>query len=43
VCHGDLLVCNTLVDGEANVIIGDFGAASLYHMQNEEQQVNIKK
>ena len=43
VCHGDLYAHNTLVDNEANIIFGDFGAASMYHMLSEEQQVNIKK
>ena len=43
VCHGDLYAHNTLIDDEANIIFGDFGAATMYHMLNEEQQAKIKK
>jgi hypothetical protein len=43
VCHGDLYAHNTLFDEQANIIFGDFGAASMYHMLNEEQQLKIKK
>jgi len=43
VCHGDLYAHNTLFDEQANIIFGDFGAASMYHMLNEEQQQKIKK
>lgn len=43
VCHGDLYAHNTLVDEQANIIFGDFGAASMYHMLNEKQQAHIKK
>ncbi|MFT4938977.1 MAG: hypothetical protein ACI88A_002009 [Paraglaciecola sp.] len=43
VCHGDLYAHNTLVDEQANIIFGDFGAASMYHMLNQEQQEKIKQ
>lgn len=43
VCHGDLYAHNTLVDDEANIIFGDFGAATMYHMLTSEQQVQIKR
>ena len=42
ICHGDLYAHNTLYDDEANIIFGDFGAASTYHMLNETQQTKIK-
>lgn len=42
VCHGDLYAHNTLFDEEANIIFGDFGAASMYHMLADEQQKLIK-
>ncbi|TEW49258.1 leucine-rich repeat-containing protein kinase family protein [Psychromonas algicola] len=42
VCHGDLYAHNTLFDEEANIIFGDFGAASMYHMLSDEIQVSIK-
>lgn len=42
VCHGDLYAHNTLFDDEANIIFGDFGAASMYHMLSDEQQELIK-
>lgn len=42
VCHGDLYAHNTLIDKDANIIFGDFGAASMYHMLNEKQQEKIK-
>ncbi|WP_022940201.1 leucine-rich repeat-containing protein kinase family protein [Psychromonas hadalis] len=43
VCHGDLYAHNTLVDEQANIIFGDFGAASMYHMLTAEQQHKVKK
>jgi protein kinase-like protein/Leucine Rich Repeat (LRR) protein len=43
VCHGDLYAHNTLYDEEANIIFGDFGAASMYHMLTEAQQACIKQ
>jgi hypothetical protein len=43
VCHGDFYAHNALFDDQANIIFGDFGAASMYHMLNEEQQVKIKQ
>jgi len=43
VCHGDLYAHNTLFDAQANIIFGDFGAASMYHMLNTQQQALIKK
>jgi hypothetical protein len=42
VCHGDLYAHNTLIDDEANIIFGDFGAASQYHMLTNAQQKKIK-
>ncbi len=43
VCHGDFYAHNTLVDDQGNVIFGDFGAASRYHMLNSEQQQKVKQ
>jgi len=43
VCHGDLYAHNTLFDNEANIIFGDFGAATMYHMLSETQQTQIKQ
>ncbi|MBA6390568.1 protein kinase [Colwellia sp. BRX10-3] len=43
VCHGDLYAHNTLFDENANIIFGDFGAATMYHMLNGEQQKLIRK
>ncbi len=42
VCHGDLYAHNTLFDADANIIFGDFGAASMYHMLNDSQQLKIR-
>lgn len=42
VCHGDLYAHNTLFDAQANIIFGDFGAATMYHMLTVEQQEKIK-
>ncbi len=42
VCHGDLYAHNTLFDEQANIIFGDFGAATIYQMLTAEQQVQIK-
>lgn len=42
VCHGDLYAHNTLFDEDANIIVGDFGAASMYHMLTESQQAQVK-
>jgi serine/threonine protein kinase len=43
VCHGDLYAHNTLFDQQGNIIFGDFGAASMYHMLSEVQQLKIKQ
>ncbi len=43
VSHGDLYTHNTLFDDEANILFGDFGAASMYHMLNENQQQKLKQ
>jgi serine/threonine protein kinase len=43
VCHGDLYAHNTLFDQEANIIFGDFGAASMYHMLTDNQQRHIQR
>jgi serine/threonine protein kinase len=42
VCHGDLYAHNTLFDQDANIIFGDFGAATMYHMLNATQQAQIQ-
>lgn len=42
VCHGDLYAHNTLFDQQANIIFGDFGAASMYHMLPKNIQQGIK-
>lgn len=42
VCHGDLYAHNTLFDEDANMIFGDFGAASMYHMLTHSQQEKIR-
>lgn len=43
VCHGDLYAHNTLFDDDANIIFGDFGAATMYHMLTPEQQHKIQR
>ncbi|GLS90855.1 serine/threonine protein kinase [Psychromonas marina] len=43
VCHGDLYAHNTLFDEQANIIVGDFGAASMYHMLTAAQQLKVKQ
>ncbi len=43
VCHGDLYAHNTLFDSQANIIFGDFGAATMYHMLTDFQQQKIKE
>lgn len=43
VCHGDLYAHNTLFDAQANIIFGDFGAATMYHMLTPAQQALIEK
>ena len=43
VSHGDLYAHNTLLDQDANIIFGDFGAATMYHMLNEKQQAQVQK
>jgi Leucine-rich repeat (LRR) protein len=42
VCHGDLYAHNTLFDDQANILFGDFGAASMYHMLSAAQQKKIQ-
>ena len=42
VCHGDLYAHNTLFDDDANIIFGDFGAATMYHMLTPQQQEKVK-
>jgi hypothetical protein len=42
VCHGDLYAHNTLYDADANILFGDFGAASMYHMLTTQQQTKIQ-
>ena len=43
VCHGDLYAHNTLFDVDANIIFGDFGAATMYHMLTDIQQAQVKE
>lgn len=43
VSHGDLYAHNILIDRDANIIFGDFGAATMYHMLSHEQQAQIKQ
>jgi serine/threonine protein kinase len=43
VSHGDLYAHNTLFDQDANIIFGDFGAATMYHMLNEKQQAQVQQ
>lgn len=43
VCHGDLYAHNALFDDKANIIVGDFGAATMYHMLNQKQQQQVKQ
>jgi len=43
VCHGDLYAHNTMFDDKDNIIFGDFGAASMYHMLSPDQQMRIKQ
>ncbi len=43
VCHGDLYAHNTLFDESANIIVGDFDAATMYHMLTEKQQSSVQK
>lgn len=42
VCHGDLYAHNTLFDENAGIIVGDFGAATMYHMLSNEQQQQVR-
>jgi hypothetical protein len=32
-----------LFDQDANIIFGDFGAATMYHMLNQQQQAQIQQ
>jgi hypothetical protein len=43
ICHGDLYAHNTLFDQDANIIFGDFGAATMYHVLSDAQQKKIKQ
>jgi tRNA A-37 threonylcarbamoyl transferase component Bud32 len=42
VCHGDLYAHNTLFDAQGNIIFGDFGAATSYHMLTPVQQEKVQ-
>jgi hypothetical protein len=42
VAHGDLYAHNTLFNQQANILFGDFGAASMYHMLSVDQQQQVK-
>ncbi|KAE8177464.1 leucine-rich repeat-containing protein kinase family protein [Photobacterium carnosum] len=41
VAHGDIYAHNVLVDDNANILVGDFGAASIYDDLTLEQQQKI--
>lgn len=41
VAHGDIYAHNVLVDDNANILVGDFGAASIYDDLSSEQQQKI--
>lgn len=41
VAHGDIYAHNVLVDSNANILVGDFGAASIYDDLSVEQQQKI--
>ena len=43
VSHGDLYAHNTLFDDNANIIFGDFGAATMYQMLTSDQQLLIQQ
>lgn len=43
VCHGDLYAHNTLFDPQGNIIFGDFGAATMYHMLPTHIQISVKE
>ncbi len=43
VSHGDLYAHNTLFDAQANIIFGDFGAATMYHMLTPAQQEKVQQ
>lgn len=43
VCHGDLYAHNTLIDNEANILFGDFGAATMYHMLSDQQKQSMRR
>jgi len=42
VCHGDFYAHNTLFDDQGDIIFGDFGAASMYHMLDDTQKNKLK-
>ncbi|WP_318406048.1 leucine-rich repeat-containing protein kinase family protein [Photobacterium leiognathi] len=42
VSHGDIYAHNVLFDDEANILVGDFGAASIYDDQPKEIQQKMK-
>jgi len=41
--HGDLYAHNILHDGQARVLLGDFGAASFYSTENREAGVALER
>jgi len=43
VCHGDLYAHNTLFNEQGDIIFGDFGAASMYHMLDDSQKTKVKQ
>ncbi|QPH38372.1 protein kinase [Pedobacter endophyticus] len=43
IIHGDLYAHNILMDADANVLFGDFGAASFYDTKNIEQAFYLQR
>lgn len=43
ILHGDLYAHNTLINEDANILMGDFGAASLYNLQDEALAEKLEK
>ncbi|MBW0445758.1 protein kinase [bacterium M00.F.Ca.ET.228.01.1.1] len=43
VMHGDLYAHNILYDGQARVLLGDFGAASFYSTRNHETRTALER
>ncbi|WP_225872268.1 leucine-rich repeat-containing protein kinase family protein [Pedobacter frigidisoli] len=43
IIHGDLYAHNILIDNEGNTLFGDFGAASLYDLEDDAQTLQLEK